>query len=126
MDYAFFNSIMNSPSFPPLDPWMSGFTINYYYAGYLLAAIPAVLTANDPVVSYNLALATTAGMSAAAVVTVVVGMVQLWRPSERPLARGEIPVVATLAFVALLVVGNMGGFLQVVSGVPEILALVVG
>jgi YYY domain-containing protein len=123
MDYAFFNSVMHSPSFPPLDPWMSGFTINYYYAGYVLAAIPAMLTANDPVVSYNLALATTAGMSAAAVVTVVVSMVQLWRPNERPVVRGEIPIVATLAFVALLVAGNMGGFLQIVSGVPEILAL---
>ncbi len=123
MDYAFFNSVMNSPSFPPLDPWMAGFTINYYYAGYVLAAIPAVLTAADPVVSYNLALATTAGMSAAAAVCVTVSMIQLWRPANRPVARGEAPIVATLAFAALLLVGNMGGFLQVVTGVPEILAL---
>lgn len=123
MDYAFFNSIMHSPSFPPLDPWMSGFTINYYYAGYVLAAVPAVLTAADPVVSYNLALATTAGMSAAAVTTVAVTMIQLWHPNQQPLAKGEAPLVATLAFVALLVAGNMGGFLQLVTGVPEILAL---
>jgi YYY domain-containing protein len=123
MDYAFFNSVMHSPSFPPLDPWMSGFTINYYYAGYILAAIPAVLTAADPVVSYNLALATTAGMSAAAVVSIVIAVITQWRPNERPLSRGEAPVMATLAVVALLVVGNLGGFLQIVTGVPEVLAL---
>jgi YYY domain-containing protein len=123
MDYAFFNSVMHSPSFPPLDPWMSGFTINYYYAGYILAAIPAVLTVADPVVSYNLALATTAGMSAAAVVSIVIAMITQWRPNERPLSRGEAPVMATLAVVALLVVGNLGGFLQIVTGVPEVLAL---
>lgn len=123
MDYAFFNSIMHSPSFPPLDPWMSGFSINYYYAGYVLAAVPAVLTAADPVVSYNLALATTAGMSAAAVAGIVVTMMQLWRPTDRPLARGESALVATLACAALLLVGNMGGFLQIITGVPEVLAL---
>ncbi|RLT22887.1 MAG: hypothetical protein DWI30_04885 [Chloroflexi bacterium] len=123
MDYAFFNSVMHSPSFPPLDPWMSGFTINYYYAGYVLAAIPAVLTAADPVVSYNLALATTAGMSAAAAVSIVIAVISQWRPNERPLGRVEAPVMATLAFVALLLVGNLGGFLQIVTGLPEILAL---
>jgi YYY domain-containing protein len=31
--------------------------------------------------------------------------------------------MATLAVVALLVVGNLGGFLQIVTGVPEVLAL---
>mgnify|MGYP000508776108 CR=1 FL=1 len=123
MDYAFFNSVMHSPSFPPLDPWMAGFTINYYYAGYILAAIPAVLTVADPVVSYNLALATTAGMSAAAVVSIVIAVITQWRPNERPLGRGEAPVMATLAVVALLLVGNLGGFLQIVTGLPEVLAL---
>lgn len=123
MDYAFFNSVMHSPNFPPLDPWMAGFTINYYYAGYVLAAIPAILTAADPVVSYNLALATTAGMSAAAAVSIVIAIITQWRPNQRPLGRAEAPVMATLAFMALLVVGNLGGLLQIVTGLPEILAL---
>lgn len=123
MDYAFFNSVMHSPSYPPLDPWMAGFTINYYYAGYVLAAIPAVLTAVDPVVSYNLALATTAGMSAAAVGSIVIAVITQWRPANRPLGRGEAPLMATLALVALLLVGNLGGFLQIVTGLPEVLAL---
>jgi YYY domain-containing protein len=66
MDLAFFNSITRGEAMPPADPWMVGKTINYYYWGYLLAAIPAKLSAVTPYVAYNLALATFAGFSFAA------------------------------------------------------------
>ncbi len=123
MDYAFFNSMLHSPSFPPLDPWMSGMTINYYYAGYLLAAIPATLSGLDPAVAYNLALATTAGMIGATAATVVVSMAALWQPIAQPLRKRTAGLFAGFAFVAVLLVGNLGGFLQLVTGLPEILAL---
>jgi YYY domain-containing protein len=123
MDYAFFNSMLHSPSFPPLDPWMSGLTINYYYAGYLLAAIPATLTGVDPVVAYNLALATTAGMIGATAATVVVSMAAVWQPVAQPLRKRTAGLFAGLAFCAVLLVGNLGGFLQLVTGLPEVLAL---
>ncbi|HTO75679.1 MAG TPA: DUF2298 domain-containing protein [Thermoanaerobaculia bacterium] len=61
MDLAFFNSIARHGAMPPLDPWMSGKTINYYYWGYLLAASLAKLASVTPFVSYNLAVATFAG-----------------------------------------------------------------
>jgi uncharacterized membrane protein len=38
MEMAFLNGILNSPSFPPLDPWLSGFGISYYYFGYVMMA----------------------------------------------------------------------------------------
>lgn len=123
MDYAFFNSMLNSPSFPPLDPWMSGFSINYYYAGYLIAAMPASISAIDPATAYNLALATTAGMVASTVATLTESVVRLWSPTvpERPVVqRWMWPL---LAVFSVLIMGNLGGFLQVVSGLPEILAL---
>jgi YYY domain-containing protein len=66
MDLAFFNSIARHGAMPPLDPWMAGKTINYYYWGYLLAASLAKLASVTPFVSYNLSIATFAGFSFAA------------------------------------------------------------
>jgi len=57
------------------------------------------------------------------VVSIVIAVITQWSPNERPLGRGEAPVMATLAVVALLLVGNHGGFLQIVTGLPEVLAL---
>jgi len=39
MEFAFLNSLGRSPDFPPLDPWMSGFAISYYYFGYVIASV---------------------------------------------------------------------------------------
>lgn len=64
MDLAFLNSLTRHDQMPPLDPWMAGLTINYYYWGYLLAAVPAKLAGVNPSVAYNLALPTFAGLSA--------------------------------------------------------------
>jgi YYY domain-containing protein len=61
MDLAFFNSMTRHGAMPPLDPWMAGKTINYYYWGYLLAAVLAKLASVTPFVSYNLSVATFAG-----------------------------------------------------------------
>jgi YYY domain-containing protein len=66
MDLAFFNSLTRGPDMPPADPWMSGRTINYYYWGYMLVAAVAKAGGIDPLVAYNLAVATFAGFSFAA------------------------------------------------------------
>ena len=66
MDLAFFNSLTRFGDMPPADPWMSGLTINYYYWGYLLAAVLAKLSQVPTFVSYNLAIATFAGYTFAA------------------------------------------------------------
>ncbi len=63
MDLAFLNSLARHPAMPPVDPWMSGKTINYYYWGYLLAAAQAKLSGVPPMTAYNLAVATFAGFS---------------------------------------------------------------
>ena len=35
MELAFINSILRSPGMPPNDPWLSGYSISYYYFGYI-------------------------------------------------------------------------------------------
>ena len=63
MDLAFTNSLVRNRAMPPLDPWMSGRTINYYYWGYLLAASLIRLSGVVTTVGYNLTIATFAGYS---------------------------------------------------------------
>ncbi len=56
MDFAFFNAVLKSVYFPPENPWFSGHTINYYYYGYVLAAIPTKLLGIIPSKAFNLIL----------------------------------------------------------------------
>lgn len=63
MDLAFFNSLVRNRTMPPPDPWMAGLTINYYYWGYLLAAVLDRISGVATTAGYNLAIATFAGYS---------------------------------------------------------------
>ena len=57
MDFAFLNSIVNSNYFPPDDPWLSGYSINYYYFGHMIYGVLSKLARIDTFISYNLSLA---------------------------------------------------------------------
>lgn len=58
MDFGFINSILRSQYFPPLDMWLAGKFINYYYFGHLSAAVLIKLINVSSAVGYNLILAT--------------------------------------------------------------------
>ncbi len=67
MDFAMINGILASPSMPPVDPWLSGCGISYYYFGYLIVAMLCKIT--SPWVTsgegYNLAVALIWALAAA-------------------------------------------------------------
>ncbi len=56
MEFAFFNAILKTVHFPPEHPWFSGHYINYYYFGYVIAAIPTKLLGVIPSIAFNLIL----------------------------------------------------------------------
>ena len=56
MEFAFFNAIFKTVHFPPEHPWFSGHYINYYYFGYVIAAIPTKLLGVIPSIAFNLIL----------------------------------------------------------------------
>ena len=58
MDFSYFNAIIKSIRFPPYDPWYSGGYLNYYYYGFVIAAIPVKLLGIVPSIAYNLLLPT--------------------------------------------------------------------
>ena len=55
MDYGFLNAILKSGTFPPNDVWLAGFSINYYYFGYILMAALTALSGVATQVAFNLA-----------------------------------------------------------------------
>jgi YYY domain-containing protein len=54
MEMAFLNAVLNSPEFPPLDPWLSGYAISYYYFGYVMMAVLTRLSGAAPGVGFDL------------------------------------------------------------------------
>jgi YYY domain-containing protein len=65
MELAFINAIIQSPKFPPHDPWLSGYAISYYHFGYILAAMLAKITLTSGGEAFNLMLAAVFALSAA-------------------------------------------------------------
>ncbi len=54
MELAFINGILRSPTFPPQDPWLSGYAISYYYFGYVMTAMLARLSGINGSTAHNL------------------------------------------------------------------------
>ena len=64
MELAFINAIYQSPDFPPNDPWLSGYSISYYYFGYILVAGIMKLIGTVSGTAFNLAVALVFGLAA--------------------------------------------------------------
>jgi YYY domain-containing protein len=58
MDLAYLNATLRTEEFAPPNPWLAGFSINYYYFGFVIAGMPLKLMAIPPEIGPNLFLAT--------------------------------------------------------------------
>lgn len=54
MDFAYLNAVLRTSHFPPPNPWLAGFAINYYYFGFVIAALPIKLGNFAPEIGVNL------------------------------------------------------------------------
>ena len=107
MDFAFLGSILQSATFPPEDPWLSGHSISYYYFGHFIMALPMKLAGITSNMGYNLALATLPALVAIASFSLVYNLVRLSGGGFRT-AVG----FALFAPVLLILVGNLEGGLE--------------
>jgi len=115
MDLAFLNSIIRSTSFPPYDPWFSGYTLNYYYFGHFMVGLASKFTGIPSYISYNLAIPTFFAYSATLIFGFSSSFVYLFRKSKglkfdwfkTPLYTGIFSVFAILIF------GNFDAVIQV-------------
>lgn len=116
MELAFINAILRSPTFPPNDPWLSGYSISYYYFGYVMVAMLIRITHVVSSVGYNLAQALWFALSALGAYGLVFNLLAAWRKpsaesSGKSLESGahSLPLLGPL-FV--LLVSNLEGFLE--------------
>ena len=99
MDLAIVNVIGRSGSFPPLDAWMSGERLNYYYLGHYLVAFLVRTTRADPAVAYNIAVALFFGLTASAVFALTATLVLAGCPTRPAVALCGGAAAAVLAMV---------------------------
>lgn len=75
MELAFISGIMRSEVFPPNDPWMAGYSISYYYFGYVMVAMLSSLSGVTSTVGFSLTVALWFALSGLTAFGVVYNMV---------------------------------------------------
>ncbi|MGC8855890.1 MAG: DUF2298 domain-containing protein [Anaerolineae bacterium] len=106
MELAFINAILRSPTFPPRDPWLSGYAISYYHFGYILTAMLARLSNIPGSIAHNLMTALIFGLSAIGSYGILFNLLTAHK-QKFSLAT---PLLAPLFF---LLVSNLEGFLEI-------------
>ncbi|MCK5316699.1 MAG: hypothetical protein KAJ55_02230, partial [Anaerolineales bacterium] len=107
MELAFLNAILHSDSFPPHDPWLSGYAISYYYFGYILLALLTRLTGVASGVAFNLGNSLWFALVTLGTYSLAYNFLARRTPGR---VKRFSPLLAPL-FV--LISGNFGGFLEV-------------
>jgi YYY domain-containing protein len=126
MDLTFISGILASPQFPPQDPWLAPYAINYYYLGYLLIAALIRLSGVSVGVGYTLGIATIFALTAVMVAGIVRNLIDLSQPLSARLgwrsrlSRAAFPL---LGVVLVLLASNQIGALQVLAGSEKVVAL---
>lgn len=122
MDYGFMRTMLASGHFPPQDMWLatiakpevgeiipeniSGFYINYYYFGHLVAAVLTRLSMLPPTIAYNLQIATLASLTFVCSFSLGINLFALSK--NRPLK--------TFKDGPLILAGLLSGFLVTFAG----------
>ncbi len=79
MDFSFLNSFVQSQSWPPMEPWMAGMSLHYYYFGEVLAAFPILVAGCSTGVGYNLMSATIPALGAGVLAGFGLLLTRRWR-----------------------------------------------
>lgn len=108
MDFMLLNTAARSASYPPDDPWLSGFSVSYYYFGYVIHSVVGRLAAVPMSVAFNLGLVSTAALAAVAAFGLGYEMVSAVRRATFRAAVG----VGIGAVLLVTVMGNLQGVLE--------------
>jgi len=87
MELAFINAILRSPTFPPHDPWLSGYAISYYYFGYVMTAMLARITGTLGSVAHNLMSALVYSLTSIGAYGILYNLFSSWRKHHPSITR---------------------------------------
>jgi YYY domain-containing protein len=117
MDFAYFNAVLRSTVFPPIDPWYAGGYLNYYYFGFVIVGAPTLLLGVMPSIAYNLIIPTLFAFTAMGAFFVAFNAVSAWherrssarQPDEPPSPRrmGNPWAAGITALLLCAVLGNL-------------------
>lgn len=111
MDFALLNSMFRAESMPPLDPWLSGHSVSYYYFGYVMYGVLAKVSGVDPAVAYNLAIALLFSLAFNGAFGLVAEMVAMHRKGQG--SRDIVPVgFGLLGGLLMAWIGNFQGLAE--------------
>ncbi len=112
MDLMYLNATINSPDYPPQDPWLAGERASYYYFGYLQVGVLTQVSGASASEGYNLGLAYTFAAAAAGIASVAFALTR-WVLGPR--ARQWAIAAAGTGIVLLLLLGSLAGALELAA-----------
>ena len=117
MELMFINSINRSATFPPLDAWLSGYSISYYYFGYVMVALFARLTATSAGIAFNLGISLVFALAFITAFGIVLNMIATTYRSGKTKVNGLVSAMlpALLGPILVLTMGNFYGILEVMN-----------
>ncbi|MCS7222371.1 MAG: DUF2298 domain-containing protein [Anaerolineae bacterium] len=114
MEFAFLNGILRSDRFPPLDPWLAGYAISYYYFGYVMLAVLVRLSGVASAVGFNLGVASWFALTALGAFSVSYNLIHgIRREGERKPRSIRGLAFALLGPLFVAVLGNLEGVFEV-------------
>jgi YYY domain-containing protein len=108
MAFAFLNVLLRTTEFPPQHPWFAGGTPNYYYFGYVLAALPARLLGLAAGVAYNLAVPMFFAFAGTGAFAIGHSLVRSAAERGEARAAGRPYLAGVLSATLLVLLGNLG------------------
>lgn len=109
MEFAFLNSASRSPTYPPLDPWLSGFAISYYYFGYIMTSVITRIAAVPEQIGFNLAIAWLAAGTSIGAFGIVYNLIQ----ADKDSLKVRAAIFGLIAALSIPVAGNMEVLLEI-------------
>lgn len=112
MEMNFISGIMRSETFPPNDPWMAGYSISYYYFGYVMTAMLTMLSGLNSGFGFSMMISLTYALAALTVFGVAYNLVRsrALNPNshvqQNIQSRRPAILVGTLATTFVLLMGN--------------------